>query len=196
MKVSSLVAHLRAKCPSFERRISGGIDWEAIESSVKLQDLRAHVVLGDEDAEGSEGNVVCQDVAETFEVCVEFPQARNDERGAAVGDDVDAIRAELCRALVGWQPEPHYDPIQYLGRELLLINRAKAVYRFQFLTGYQLGRNSVDQPPETWQELEADGLPALEGIDIAVDFIDPMVDKNLAAAGPDGRIELNVKEDL
>lgn len=194
MQLSPVVAHLRDWCPSFQRRISGGIDWESIEASVKLQQLRAHVVLGDEDAEPNEGNVVCQNVAETFEVCVEFPSP--DERGAGVGDLVDAVRIELCRALVGWQPEPHYDPIQYLGRELLLINRAKAVYRFQFLTGYQLGRNSVDQPPETWQELEADGLPALEGIDISVDFIDPMVDPNLAARGPDGRIEITLKEDL
>lgn len=194
MRLSAVVAHLRDWCPSFERRISGGIDWESIEASVKLQGVRAHVVLGDEDAEPNEGNVVCQNVAEAFEVCVEFPSS--DERGAGVGDLVDAMRAELCRALVGWQPGGHYDPIIYLGRELLLINRAKAVYRFSFLTGYQLGRNSVDQPPETWQELEADGLPALEGIDLGVDFIDPIVDRNLAPSGPDGRIEINVKEDL
>jgi hypothetical protein len=194
MQLSPVVAHLRDWCPSFQRRISGGIDWDSIEASVKLQQLRAHVVLGDEDAEPNEGNVVCQNVAETFEVCVEFPST--DERGAGVGDLVDAVRIELCRALVGWPPAGHYDPITYLGRELLLINRVKAVYRFQFLTGYQLGRNSVEQPPETWQELEADGLPDLEGIDISVDFIDPMVDKNLSPTGPDGRIEINVREDL
>lgn len=197
MQVTPLVRHLRAYCPSFAGRVAGGIDWESIEASTKLDSLRAHVVLTDEDADGSfVENVVRQNVDEQFDVCVEFPQAAGDERGQAVGDQVDAIRRELCRALVGWKPGQEFDPIQYGGRELLLNSRAKAVYRFSFVTGYQLGRNRPTEQPETWQELEQDGLPALEGLNIDVDFIDPMVDRNLSPTGPDGRIEIKTTEEL
>lgn len=197
MQVTELVRHLRARCPSFLNKVAGGIDWESIETSTKLAGLRAHVVITDEKAEGSSTqNVVRQDVAEEFDVCVEFPQATGDEKGRLVGDQLDAVRAELCRALVGWKPLPSYDPIQYVGRQMLLNNRAKAVYRFSFVTGFQLGRNAVSDPPETWQELEQDGLPALEGLDIDVDFIDPIVDRNLSATGPDGRIEIKTTEEL
>lgn len=83
----------------------------------------------------------------------------------------------------------------------MLINRSKAVYRFRFYTEFQLGRNEVayGQPPapaETWQELEIDGLPPLEGVDMDVDFVDVMVDPNLSPKGPDGRIEIKTCEDL
>ena len=197
MQVTPLVRHLRERCPSFAGHVAGGIDWESIEASSKLTGLRAHVVLTDEDADSSHTeNVVTQNVDESFDVCVEFPQASGDERGRQVGDQVDAIRRELCCALVGFCPGAEFDPIQYGGRELLLNNRAKAVYRFSFVTGYQIGRNRVSEPAETWQELEQDGLPPLEGLNIDVDFIDPMVDRNLSATGPDGRIEIKTTEEL
>ncbi|PZW65260.1 Gp37 protein [Pseudomonas sp. URMO17WK12:I1] len=197
MQVTPMVEHLRARCPSFRRRVGGGIDWEAIETSTKLPDLNAHVVLTDEKAEASETtNVITQNVEEQFDVCVVFPQAKGDEGGRLVGDVVDSIRRELCLALVGYRPGGDYSPIEYVSRQLILINRFAAVYRFTFVTAYQLGRNDESAPPETYQELERDGLPPLEGINIGIDFIDPMVDRNLSPTGPDGRIEINTVEDL
>lgn len=198
MKASAIVAQLRAYCPSFANRVSGGIDWESIEKSGKLPPLSAYVVLTDEDADGSEvQNGTIQALSEQFDVCVVFAQAPGDEAGYGVGEQINAIRRELCRALIGWEPATHYAPVSYGGRQLLLNDRAKAVYRFSFITGSQLGSYDPDPDnPETWTEYELAGLPDLTGIDIAVDFIDPMVDKNLSPTGPDGRIEITIKEDL
>ena len=197
MKVTPLVMHLRAHCPGFTSAVTGGIDWESIEKSSKLSGLAAYVVLTDERADPSEAqNVMLQDVTEEFDVCVVFPQRAGDERGLAVGDQVDAVRKELCRALVGFKPEPEYDPVEYVGREMLLNSRDKAVYRFSFVTAFQLGRNRASDPAETWHEYELDGLPPLEGMNINMDFIDPIFDKNLSLTGPDGRIEFQAREDL
>lgn len=196
MQVTPLVKHLRDYCPVFARAVSGGIDWEAIESSTQLKGLRAHVVLTDERADPPETNVISQDVAEEFDVCVEFPQAQGDEKGQMVADQIDDVRRALFRALVGWKPTTEHDPVQYVARQLLLTNRAKSVYRFSFITGYRIGRNEVGQPPETFEELELDGLPELEGVDVDLDFIDPMVDPNLSATGPDGRVEMKLTEEL
>ena len=198
MKVTPLVMHLRAHCPGFTNAVTGGIDWESIEKSSKLSGLAAYVVLTDERADPSEAqNVILQDVTEEFDVCVVFPQRAGDERGLAVGDQVDAVRKELCRALVGFKPEPEYDPVEYVGREMLLNSRDKAVYRFSFVTAFQLGRNRSTDPAETWQEHELDGLPPLEGLNIDYDFIDPLNDKNLSNSGrPDGRVEFQTREDL
>lgn len=197
MQVTPLVMHLRTYCPSFSNSVTGGIDWESIERSSKLSGLAAYVVLTDERGEPSEAqNIIQQDVTEEFDVCVVFPQRSGDERGLVVGDLVDAVRKELCRALVGFRPEPEYDPVEYVGREMLLNNRDKAVYRFSFVTAFQLGRNREQEPAETWHEHELDGLPLLEGINIDMDFIDPLFDKNLSPTGPDGRIEFKAREDL
>lgn len=194
MHLTPLVEHLRQYCPSFAQRVAGGIDWEAIEGSGKLPALAAYVILTDEDADTSRSaNAVIQDVREDFDVCVVF--SADSERGQGVGDQVDGIRRELCRALVGWCPGEDYEPIQYLGRQLLLNNRARAVYRFSFFTEYQLGRGLPSDPPETWQEYELDGLPALAGIDFVIDAIDP-ADPNLKRPGPDGRIEARFSGDL
>ncbi|MDU9415217.1 hypothetical protein [Pseudomonas sp. zfem005] len=196
MIVSPVVKHLRERCPLFARRVTGGIDWEAIESSAKLQCPAAYVVLGDEDAEPSQSaTTVRQDITEDFHVCVVMEQRVGDEKGLAVGDQLDLVRRELTRALVGWEPGEDYDPIQYAGRDLLLLDRAKAVYRFRFFTGLQLGRNGPQAPAETYQEWVEDGLPPLDGIDIDVDYIDPMVDPNLSPRGPDGRVEFKVREE-
>lgn len=187
MQVTPLVRHLRAHCPLFNRQVSGGIDWDSIESSTRLEGLRAHVVVTSEDAEPSPyENVITQTIREEFDVCVEIPQ--HDERGQVTGDQVDAIRRELCLALVGFRPTAELDPIQYGGRDMLVNNRAKAVYRFAFFTGYQLGRNTPDQPAETWHELELDGLLPLEGLTVTLDAIDP-ADPNRQRPGPDGRAE-------
>ena len=197
MQVTPLVMHLRANCPSFTNGVSGGIDWESIERSSNLKGLAAYLVLTDEHADPSEAqNKVVQDVSEEFDVCVVFPQRSGDERGLAVGDLVDGVRKELCRALVGFEPEPDYDPIEYTGREMLINTRDKAVYRFSFVTAFQLGRNRASDPAETWHEYELDGLPPLEGMNINMDFIDPIFDKNLSPTGPDGRIEFQAREDL
>jgi hypothetical protein len=197
MQVTPLIRHLREQCPLFEQRVSGGIDWDSLEGSAKLPAPAAYVVMTDEDAKPSQTqNVISQLVTESFDVCVLFEQKPGDERGQLVGDQVDAVRKQLCRALVGYRPEPDYDPIEYSGRELLLNTRAKAVYRFSFVTEFQLGRNNESQPAETWHERVLDGLPPFEGVHMNFDFIDPMVDKNLSEHGPDGRIEFQAREDL
>ena len=64
------------------------------------------------------------------------------------------------------------------------------------MTAFQLGRNRASDPAETWHEYELDGLPPLEGMNINMDFIDPIFDKNLSPTGPDGRIEFQAREDL
>lgn len=198
MQVTPLVMHLRAHCQIFANAVSGGIDWESIERSSNLKGLSAYLVLTDENADPARTqNKVVQDVSEEFDVCVVFPQRSGDERGLAVGDLVDAVRKELCLALVGFAPEPGYDPIEYIGRKMLLNSRDKAVYSFSFVTAFQLGRNRVTEPAETWQEREADGFPPLEGLSIDYDFIDPLNDKNLSKSGrPDGRVEFQTREDL
>lgn len=196
MKVSPLVLHLRELCPMFGRRITGGIDWETIEQAGKMNLPAAYVVLTDESAEPSErATSICQEITEAFDVCVVLEQRPNDEKGLSVADQLDDVRLQLCRALVGYAPGKDYEPIQYAGRELLLLNRNRAAYQFRFFTSTQVGgRSDPTAPPETYEELEADGLPPLEGVDFGVDFIDPMVDPNLSPTGPDGRVEFNATE--
>lgn len=201
MKLNPIVAHLRATCPTFARRIAGGIDWDAVVESAQLALPAAYVIASADAASPSKAqNAVIQDITEQFAVVIVLDTS--DERGQQDNDLLHDLRAELWRALVGWVPGPDYEPIEYGKGALLHISRARVVYQFTFLSSFQLGRGrggGAGDPialAETWQELVLDGLAPLEGVDMDVDFIDVMVDPNRSPAGPDDRVEIQTREDL
>lgn len=200
MKLTPIIKHLRKNCPVFARRVYGGLDWNPIAASVQTAMPAAYVICIGDSADPSDiSGVVRQKVRDAIDVNVEV--WCEDERGQSAADLIHDLRAELWRALVGFKPGGDGAPLQYDDGELLLIDRSKAVYRFRFFTEFMIGRTPVGYgqplgPPETWQEVEEDGLPAFEGVNLDADFIGPIFDKNLSPIGPDGRIEIEVREDL
>lgn len=194
MKLTPIVAHLRAACPSFVGRVAAGIDWDAVVESAQLALPAAYIIATADAATPSRAqNMILQDITDQFNVVIVLDTS--DERGQADNDILDDIRAELWRALVGWKPGEKYTPIEYGKGALLHISRARVVYQFTFFTEFQLGRNHEGQPPETWQEIMLDGLPGYTGANINMDCIDP-ADPNVQRPGPDGRIEATFSGDV
>ncbi len=192
MKISPLIQQLRTWCPTFRKNVAGGLEFEVMRDSVQLTMPSAWVVMTDDDpGENTSDNVIRQSIVDGFDVVVAVKTT--DERGQAAADPLHDIRAELLRALVGWEPMPGYEPIQYAGGQLLLINRDRVLYRFRFECEWTLGGGDT---PETFQEVVLAGLPPLAGLDVEVDAIDPMADPNLSKPGPDGRIETVLRVEL
>ena len=195
MKLTPVVAQLRDRVPFFARRVFGGIDWEALEDSAKLATPCAYVIVGDSDAERNKyQSLVAQDVTDQFDVVVvlDAPNGQDLERI----DDVHMVRSLLSLALVGWKPMPDFDPIEFVGGQLILQNRARIVYRFSYLTEFQLGRGDAAGPAENWGDVVRDELPMIDGIKFELDAIDPIADKNLKYPGPDGRIEITINQEF
>ncbi|CAH0153380.1 phage tail terminator protein [Pseudomonas mediterranea] len=194
MKLNPIVAHLRQTCPTFAGRVSGGIDWDAVVDSAKLSLPAAYVIATADAADPSKAqNRILQNITDQFNVVIVLDAS--DERGQEDNDLLHDIRAELWRALVGWEPGPEYSPIEYGKGALLHISRARVVYQFTFFSEFQLGRNLPTDQPETWQEVTFDGLPAFTGANFNMDCIDP-ADPNLQRPGPDGRIEAHFTGDV
>ena len=194
MKITPVIVQMRRYCPAFSGRVAGGLDWDPTEKSANPALPAAFVIVVGDEAQESETNIITQTVRDEFDVCVVL--ANKDERGQDAADRLHDLRAELWRALVGFAPDEQSDALQYDGSALMLIDRFRVVYRFRFFTEFNLGRTTEADPAETWEERVLDGLPLLEGLDIDVDALDVMVDKNLALSGPDGRIEFHIREDL
>ncbi|WP_263264043.1 hypothetical protein [Pseudomonas sp. RIT-PI-S] len=194
MKINPVVLQLQQWCPVFAGRVAGGVDFDAARASHQVDPPGAFVIAtGDHASDNDLANSIRQNISDGFDVMVILDAT---EQGAQLAADVlHDIRAQLWRALVGWKPAAEYDPITYAGGVLVQIDRALVIYRYSFASIFQLGRNTDTDPAETWQELEQDGLPRLEGFDINVDCLDP-ADHNLKHPGPDGRIEVQLKEDL
>ncbi|VWC26314.1 hypothetical protein BPS26883_06148 [Burkholderia pseudomultivorans] len=192
MKLSPTIAHVRDFCLLFDRRVSGGIDWSALEDSAKLEMPAAFVVAtGDDPEPNALQNGTRQEIADEFDIVVALRQGN--ERGQAAADELHDVRAALLRALVGWVPDEGYEPIEYTGCDLVSTDRLRVIYRFGFSAVWTLGSGD---DPETWHEDMLNKLPRLKGVDIHVDAIDPMADPNLKKPGPDGRIEIELLVEL
>lgn len=197
MRITPVIEQLKARCASFEGRVAGGLDWNPTEASALMKPPAAYVIpTGDAADDPDALNVYVQDVRDAIDVCVVLKNV--DERGQQVADQVHLVRASLWRALVGFEPDKHYGALLYDSGALVLIDRDRVVYRFRFYADSQLGNLSFGEgtSPETWHEVLLGGLEKLEGIDTRFDFIDPLADKNLAPSGPDGRIEIQTREDM
>ncbi|CAG4906116.1 phage tail terminator protein [Paraburkholderia saeva] len=191
MKVTPIVLQLRTYCPFFENRVAAAIEFEAARDEALLPAPAAFVVPTHDDAgENQTQNTTRQDITDAFDVVVVI--ATQDARGQSRIDLLHDVRAMLWKALVGFEPLPDWNRIQYEGGSLLMMNRERILYRFGFSTVYTLGGGNE---PETWHEQFLAGLPAFEGFTVNVDCIDP-ADANLHKPGPDGRIEFTFREDF
>ncbi|MFJ4143520.1 hypothetical protein [Pseudomonas sp. NPDC089734] len=194
MKITPIVSHLQTTCPTFAGRISAGIYWSATASSAPTGYPAAYVIAtGDAATANDLNNVVRQNITDRIDVVVVL--AGNNESGEVASEQLHAVRAELWRALVGWFPDSYYEPMEYTGGALLQASTSQVAWRFGFAAEFQLGRNTSDQPAETWQEAYLDALPGFTGATFEMDAIDP-ADPNLKSPGPDGRIEVKFSGDV
>jgi len=194
MKLNPIVAHIRATCPTFAGRVTGGIDWDSVVESAKLTFPAAYVIASaDVGGPNKAQTAVIQDITDQFAVVIVLEAG--DERGQEANDLLHDLRAELWRSLIGWCPAPEYEPVEYGKGALLHTSRARVVYQFLFTAEFQLGRSKQSAPAETWHELELDGLAPFTGATFNMDCIDP-ADPNLQRPGPDGRIEAKFSGDV
>lgn len=184
MKLSPIIATLRANCPIFENRVAGAAQFKDLPEIGKMRLPAAYVVPGD-DSPGEQKSQTdyWQDLTEGFSVIV-FVSNGRDERGQfASYDVVHDIRQMLFKALLGWNPEEHGNPVTYAGGTLLDVNRHELSYQFDFTVENELTED------DTRQQDELNSLDEFRTLSIDVDFIDP-------GSGPDGEIELHTEINL
>lgn len=192
MNITTVIEHLRQYCQTFEGRVAGAARFKRIDETVSIDLPSAFVIpLDDQPGERLSLNDVRQPLSEAFAVIVALSNVP-DERGQnAIDAAHDSIRAELWRALLGWQPdglgaESSYRGIEYQGGNLLDLDRARLWYQFDFAALTEI------TPDDGWQAQELDDLPHFDGVTLNIDDIDPAADPNLSYPGPDGRIEHTV----
>lgn len=177
MKLTPIIAALRARCALFQNRVAGAAQFKDLPEVGKMILPSAYVVPGD-DSPGEQKSLTdyWQTIREGFSVIV-FVSNSRDERGQfASFDVVHEVREALFKALLGWNPEEGGNPITYDGGTLLDVNRHELSYQFDFVVETELGEEDTRQ----FDELNA--LEEFKTLSIDVDFIDP-------GTGPDGKIE-------
>ncbi|HFI3042877.1 TPA: hypothetical protein ACGP0M_003536 [Escherichia coli] len=177
MKLTPVIAALRARCPYFENRVAGAAQFKNLPEVGKLRLPAAYVVPGDDSpGENKSQTDYWQELKEGFSVVVILSNGR-DERGQfASYDVVDDVRQMLFKALLGWNPEACGNPITYDGGTLLDLDRHELIYQFDFSVISELTED------DTRQQDDLNSLDELRTLAIDVDYLDP-------GNGPDGDIE-------
>ena len=193
MNLNLVIAQLRTYCPSFSGRIAGSARFKRLDENSSLAVPSAYIIpLDDNPGERMSLNDVRQPMIESFAVIVALSNIPDERGQSAVNSAHDSIRAEIWRALLGWQPDnlgyaSRYRGIEYQGGNLLDLDRARLWYQFDF------GAYMEISPEDGWQAIELGNLPHFDGLTINEDDIDPAADPNIAYPGPDGRIEHIIK---
>ncbi|MCL9653618.1 hypothetical protein L2088_02770 [Pseudomonas protegens] len=190
MNIKNLIAQVAGFCPGLKGLVSVAVGLRGIEKLPLTDKPAAYVnLVGDLVRQTTQHPIV----REQFEVVVVLDALQ--EHLVTATTQLYDLRAEVWRALVGFKPGAEYNPIQYDGGELVSFDATRLLYRLRFFAEFQLGRNLLGQPAETWHERELDGLPSFTGVTVRVDAIDP-ADPNLKKPGPDGRLELTFSGEL
>ncbi|CCV45111.1 hypothetical protein RSF51_002057 [Yersinia enterocolitica] len=168
MKLSLVIAALRLRCPSFEGRVSGAAEYELLLENGKMA-LPSAWIIPTNDTAGEQRSKTdyWQTITDGFAVVVVVNNSADQRGQKAAFDAVDDVRAELFKALLGWEPESCYDPLQYDGGNLLDMNRAHLYYQYDF----SATRDITVEDTHQWDDLQQ--LEELEKIMVDVDFMTP-----------------------
>lgn len=184
MILETIIAALRARCPTLGVNVGGSAEFKHLEESANLPIPSAYVIPMDDSPEDPMAiNAVRQKLIDSFAVIVCLSNIV-DEKGQGGMIGVRAMRTEIWHALLGWRPTNDYNGIHYEGGSLLKLDRARLWYQFEFGAQMEIG------PDDGYEGTYVIGLPHLDGVTLKVDAISPQHDLNLAPAGqPDTRIE-------
>ena len=186
MQIETIIAALRARCATLGANVAGAAEFKHLDEATNLPLPCAFVIpLDDSPQESRSQNDVLQPLTDSFAVIVAVSNAA-DEKGQGGTAGIHAMRAELWKALLGWQPAARYNGIAYEGGSLLKVDRARLWYQFEF--GAQMEINAEDG----WQGDALAALAHFDGATIRVDVISPQADPNVQYPGPDGRIEQQI----
>ncbi len=168
MRLSLVIAALRLRCPTFEGRVSGAAEYELLPENAKMALPSAWIIpTNDTAGEQKSKTDYWQTVIDGFAVIVVMNNSADQRGQKAAFDAVHDLRAELFKALLGWQPELCYDAIQYDGGNLLDTNRAHLYYQYDFSAKIEISEEDTRQ----WDDLQQ--LEELERIMVNVDFMPP-----------------------
>lgn len=166
MKLSTIITELRRRCPSFEKRVYGVAEWAAREK-VNLPMPSAYVLpLGESADLVSMTTDYRQHVEQSFGVAVLISTKLDDPTGLQAFDKSEDVKAEIFRAIVGWETD-ETDAVIYEGSTVLELNRAFLCVQFEFSVSYDI------TDADTRHGAMLDELTPFDGVDMDVDLMKP-----------------------
>jgi len=152
MKLAPIVLKLRLANTTFGNNIAGAAEL-AKATRATLNNEQAFVIhLAETVTTNNLDGGISQKISETFGVIIALRNdtTQKDKTGLSAFDRVHDIRAEIFKAILGWQMPDSESLIIYSGGRVLELNRAWFWYQFEF---------SADQRIDDDDGIEMEDLP-------------------------------------
>ena len=117
--IEDVVAYLQASVPALKQVGAAAQFQSAVESNPRATPAAFVISLSEDPLPSAMADQVIQRVSMTLGVILVVKNL-TDHKGVAAGQDMEALRAQVKAALLGWQPAPSYDPLQR-GRGTLMV---------------------------------------------------------------------------
>ena len=169
MDVTSTIAAVRARCPSFSRRVFGAAEFSQLtREGVNPEALPAcYIVCTDEVPENLQAteNSYYQVIEARVAVVILASNVR-DSRGQHGHAELEKLKEEVFGAILGWSPiKIDKNAIyEYAGYKLMLNDRAVCQGQFDFRLTYAIGSGDTR-------------IPALLNPDVKLEKGDPDLDE-------------------
>jgi len=136
MRLGQIVLKIRLSQTRFGNFVAGAKEFAlaAKDTSIRPGGQLFVIPLADGAAENQFDGGVNQRMTEVFGVIAAIPNDayQKDQTGLTASDQVHDVRAEIFRALLGWQPPDGDSVISYQGGQLLESNAAWVWWQFAF----------------------------------------------------------------
>lgn len=155
MRIGPIVLKLRLAKTRFENRVAGTAELAYALQGTLLKEMAFVLQLAETASLNILDSGVSQKITERFGVVVMLDNAttQKDKTGLTAYDVLFDIRAQLFKALVGWQMEGTESLVSYGGGSVLGINRAQFWYQFEFLADMRID-DRVDGVDDGTKDLE------------------------------------------
>lgn len=130
-----IVAQLKTEVTDL-KMVGGAADLSAATDSV-IQKPAAFVLPNSERASGSTTGTMAVNQQNTvrFAVLIAVQNLR-DKRGEKAQANLRSLRGSIMDALLGWQPDADFDPIEYGGGKLLQLSDQVLWWQDEFVTSH------------------------------------------------------------
>lgn len=157
MLLTPIALRIRAANTSFGDRVYGSAELSVAKSEAELTypiEPEAFIVQVGEAASENDCTFINQMLEERFAIIIAIDNTV-DTLGDNAHNNLDALRRELWKALLGWTPPDMTEPISYAGGSFNDMDRSRLYYQFDFSVKTRIG------PEDGYQEEHNDAFEKL-----------------------------------
>ncbi len=180
MLIGPIALKLRTAETRFENRIFGAAELAlALEYTLKVESAFV-VQLAETASANTQDNAILQLITERFAVIVALDNGSSDKgkTGLIAYDKLFSARAEIFKAILGWQIPGAESLVEYAGGRVAGLNRAYLWYQFEFSVktriddddGVDVGADDLDMFDTIYAQWAIDGPQGKQFADMTDDF--------------------------